>query len=691
MALALTLAWVNFLTTARWAAQPGALHGWRKPWYALALVATTVLAVAARRRIGGPARIPRPVSLLLLVAGIGVLVASLLSRLPPSTWNEIPFKDDWTPLFQQAVNGAGLLRRGVVVGWNWWFLGGYPTSTDIAQNLSAVAFVPMAIFGDRLGYHVLHAGLFLAVPLLVWYDLRHEDRDTRVLAAGFACFFASGYLGIIGSSGDTNSLVGVCCAGLALIGAHAARLDRAWGGPAMMAGLTLALYTHTAFFVYAVLYLALEAVYLRDRVAAVRLVVAVTFSGIAALPVHWESLRFPDYVSFNNTVYVPGEPFSWSTFARMLYFNVEILALPQRWFNDYRSVANVWLPALLIVALTPGRSRVGFYAWLAVVTQALLRLNTPVAGAMFDRIQHMLPMLVAPALAGFVLHRAGTAKLATALAVTIALYVQTSFAPIRHVPDLRAFNPALIDRIAASDGNLVLVEISPHRDMDSSPTRRSQTTPFDVHFEGLLPGLAGQRFYSQMIDGWVWNVFRGQVVGAGTYAGEAIEETPPGTFVAGMEHWGVRHLFVWTDASRDYLTRTGRFVETWRGGPWSHFELSDADVRSVVTRSGSGDLRNLDVLGADVDLVDAISGDPVIVRSNYYPAWRAYLNGREVPLYSSNGQLAFRAPKEGSYTVRLEYPRYRWLSFIAVISIVTGIVGLRRWPRQKSVQEPSAT
>jgi hypothetical protein len=686
IAVALTLAWLNFLTTARWAAQPGALHGWRKPWYALALVATTVLVVAARRRVGHPVRIARHVSLAFLVAGIAVLATSLLSRLPPSTWTEIPFKDDWTPLFQQAVNGASLLRRGVVVGWNWWFLGGYPTSTDIAQNLSAVAFVPMAIFGDRLGYHVLHAALFLAVPLLIFYDLRNEDWDTRVLAAAFACFFAAGYLGTLGSSGDTNSLVGVCCAGLALIGSHAGRLGRAWGGPAMIVGLTLALCTHTAFFVYAVIYLALEAVYFRDRAAAVRLVLAATFSGIAAVPVHWESLRFPDYVSFNNTVYDPAGAFNWSTFVRTLYFNVEILFLPQRWFNDYRSLANVWLPALLIAALTPGRSRVGFYAWSAVLTQALLRLNTPVAGAIFDRIQHMLPMLVAPALAGFVLRRAGTAKLTIALAVTIALYVQTSFAPIRHVPDLRAFDPALIDRIAASDGNMVLVEISPHRDMDSSPTRRSQTTPFDVHFEGLLPGLAGQRFYSQMIDGWVWNVFRGQVVGAGTYAGRPIDETPPNTFVGDMQRWGVRHLFVWTDASRDYLTRSGRFVERWRGGPWSHFELADADVRSVVTSTGTGHLRNLDVLGADVDLANARSGDPVIVRSNYYPAWRAYLDGREVPLYSSNGQLAFRAPKEGNYVVRLEYPRYRWQSFIAIISVVTGIFCLARWPRQRSVQ-----
>ena len=647
VALAITflLAWANFLSTSRWATQPGALHGWRKPWYALALTAAFILTIVTWRRIGGPVRVGRTASLALLISGGGVLVNALLSRLPPSTWLQIPFKDDWTPLFQHAVNGVELMRRGVIVGWNWWFLGGYPTSTDIAQNFAALAFIPMALFGDRLGYHLLHVALFLAVPIYVCYDLWHENRETSLVAAGFACCFAAGFSGAIGSSGDTNSLVGVCCAGLALIGSGAARRGRRWGGPILMLGLTLALYSHAAFFVYALIYLCLEVFYFRDRAAAVRLGVAAALSLVAALPVHWESLRYPAYVSFNNTVYDPGAPVNWPLVARTIYYNVEILALPHRWFNDYRSVANIWLPAILVVAFDKGRTRTGFFACAVVLTQVLLRFNTSEVGAVLDRIQHMLPMLTAPALASFVLRFAGTRRLAIALMVVLALYVQTSLAPVRHVPQLRAFDPALIDRISTSDGNMVLVEISPHRDMDSNPTRRSPTTPFDVHFEALLPGLAGQRFYSQMIDGWVWNVFRGQVVGAGTYAGRPIAETPSDEFVAEMRRWGVRHLFVWTDASRDYLTQSGRYVERWRGGPWSHFELGDADPRSVVVTSGSARLRNLDFLSGEVELMNATAGESVIVRMNYYPAWRAYVCDRPIEVYDSGGQLAFRAPE----------------------------------------------
>ena len=682
LALSLALSWLNLVLTTRWAALPGSLHGWRLPWYAGALLAASLLAITTRRVVGRPVRLGRAIPIALLIAGIFSLVAAMVSRLPLSQWGQIPFKDDWTELFQQAVNGVRLMQRGTVVGWNWWLQGGYPTSTDIAQSFAAIAIVPMTLAGDRVGYHLLHAVLFLSLPAFVWWDVHREDREAGLLAAGFAAIFTAGYFGTLGNSGDTNSLVGVFSAVLALTGSRAARLGHRWGGPALLLGLTLGFYSHVAFVVYAAIYLALEAAYFRDRAAAIRLVVAAAIAGVAALPVYWESLRYSAYVSFNNTVYDPATPRNWAAVLANIYYNVEILALPQRWFNDYRSLANIWWPAIFVFALRSPRTRVGFYAWATVLTQALLRLNTSEAGAVFDRIQHMLPVLEAPALAGLALGFGGTRRLAVALVAAIGLYVGTSWVPVRHVPDVRAFNPALIDRISTSDGNMIVVETSPHRDMDRDPARRTPTTPFDVHFEGLLPGIAGQRFYSQMIDGWTWNVWRGQVVAAGTFEGRPIAETPPDAFAAEMHRWGVRHLFVWTDASRDYLAKSGRFVERWRAGTWAHFEIADPDVRSVVTARGSGRLRNLDFLGAEVDLMDAAAGEEVVVRTNYYPAWHALAGGHDVPLYSSGGQLAFRAPRSGSYIVRLEYPRYTGLSVVALIVFLGGAMALWRAPRR---------
>jgi hypothetical protein len=295
---------------------------------------------------------------------------------------------------------------------------------------------------------------------------------------------------------------------------------------------------------------------------------------------------------------------------------------------------------------------------------------------------HMLPLLAAPALAGFVVRCAGTRALATALAVLIGLYVQVSLWTVPHVKEVREFNPPLIDRMATLDGNMVLVEINPHRDMDSSPTRHSVRSPFDVHYEALLPSVTGQRFYAQMWDGWVWNRLRGQVVAGGTFEGKAISETTPDDFEAEMRRWGVRHLFVWSDDTRGYLAADHNFTERWRQDTWSHFELADADARSVVATQGTGQLTNLDLLGASVQLTNVVAGEPIVIRTNYYPAWEAFADGRPVPLFSNDRQLAFKAPASGSYVVTLSYPKRPWLPLVAVITLVAGVVILRRWPRQ---------
>ena len=70
------------------------------------------------------------------------------------------------------------------------------------------------------------------------------------------------------------------------------------------------------------------------------------------------------------------------------------------------------------------------------------------------------------------------------------------------------------------------------------------------------------------------------------------------------------------------------------------------------------------------------AGEPVVVRTNYYPAWRAFVADREVALYPSDGQLTFHAPQSGSYTVRLAYPRYRWLTIPALVGFLVGLWGL---------------
>jgi hypothetical protein len=183
-----------------------------------------------------------------------------------------------------------------------------------------------------------------------------------------------------------------------------------------------------------------------------------------------------------------------------------------------------------------------------------------------------------------------------------------------------------------------------------------------------------------MIDGWVFNVWRGEVLAAGTWRAEPIDLAGVDVFTAEMRRWGVAHLFVWTDRSRDYLAQSGRFVERWRGGLWSDFEMIEPDTRAVVVDHGRGSLRHLNMLSGDVALDAVRAGDLVVVRAHYYPAWRAFDGDRGVSLESRDGQLAFRAPRDGSYAIHLVYPRYRALAIVAALAFLLGAWAVSRIP-----------
>ena len=310
--LVLGVAWLNFLLTTKWTF-PGALNGPKRPYYAAALALATVATLLARR-LGQPVRLP---GLPLLVAGGSALIAvAFFTAFPFSTWQLVPFFDDWPPRFQSTVEGLTLLGRGAFAGWNWHFLGGYHTSADLTQSLTMLGAIPMTLLGDRAGFHLLHALLVAGIPLVVYLDIAaDEPRDVSRLTAFFTLVTATGLFGTIMPSGDTNSIAGVFCAVLALGGSRAAALGYRWGGPLLALGLTLALYSHAAFFLYAMVSFALETLFYRSRQMAIRLAVAAVVAFIGALPLSWGMLRYPAFFTTNNLLYAPG-PTDWSHVAR---------------------------------------------------------------------------------------------------------------------------------------------------------------------------------------------------------------------------------------------------------------------------------------------------------------------------------------------------------------------------------------
>jgi hypothetical protein len=534
----LIVLWLNFLLTSRWEHIDGSINGPKRPLFLIALVTASVLTVRQfwRQPDAGMSETSAKIA---AVAGLLFLSACFLTWFPPATWRQIPFLDDWPIRYQSAYDLMRLLDRGSFTGWEWRFLGGYHSSSDATQGLGTLAFFPMRILGPTLGFHVLHVLLFAALPALIWLDLSldstEQDTSVRWTAVGLVALLSAGYSYTLIRSGDTNSLGGVVMTIAALVGAHAARQGRRWGAVLLMIGVAATAYAHPGFFLYAAGYLILDALLARNAHAALMSIIAVATGIIVSLPLTWESWRYPAFFSFNNLLYTAPPGIDWKAAARNIYYNVELLWLPARWFNDYTGLALVLVPVTIMLAIVD-RSRVRFYAVAMLATEVVMRFETIYVGYVFRRPMHMLVVFCAAILAVLLVRHTGSARVRWSLAVVVVLYTQVWFHHVPHLRDVRDFNPQLIDRVAAAPGALVLLENNPHRNMNAEPGGATEPSLFGTHFEPLIAERTGRRLYAGgYSDGWQWNPWKGQVVAGGTFMGRSIGATPPDMFVAELQ------------------------------------------------------------------------------------------------------------------------------------------------------------
>jgi hypothetical protein len=677
LAIALALAWTNLLTTGRWADEPGALHGWRLWPYGVTLAVATLVTLVWGRKQGAPASTTE--SRGVAAAGGAMLAAAFLTTFPLGLWNQIPFYDDWPGLLQLTLNGIDTLKHGAVVGWQWAFLGGYHTSADLSQSLAVPAWLPIALAGPNVGFHVFLALVTIAIPVAVWFDITASDGAIAgAYAGGLSAVVTGGYFATVMHSGMGNSVAGAASVAVALMASHAARQGKRWGGPLLALALTLSLYSHAAFFGYATVCLAVEALFYRDWRGFARSVTALGVAFVAALPLHWELVRHPDWFVTNNLHFEAPPSFDWPGLLRQIWWATEILALPWRWFNDYGGLTYVFLVVLAWMTWRD-RTRAGFYAWATLAIVLTLRFNSPQIGLVAGRQLHLLPVLVAPAIAGFISrHVPGGLSARLAVVAVIAMFVAVPYTPVPHVPDVRRFNPTLVDRIQQAGGHLVLVENNPHWDMISDRAVRTERSRFDVHFESLLPAATGKLFFGQPQDGYHRSRFRGYSLAGGGFRGLAIDAVPPQQLVAELRRWGVQHLFVWSDRSQRYLASRREFGLRWQERDWQEFQLIDADPRSVATASGQGILRHLTPVGGEVVLHGVAVGTPVVVRTHFYPAWSARAAGKDVTLRADGDQLAFDAPAGGDIVVQLSYDRRTWLTILSIATLIVGMAVLTR-------------
>jgi hypothetical protein len=97
---------------------------------------------------------------------------------------------------------------------------------------------------------------------------------------------------------------------------------------------------------------------------------------------------------------------------------------------------------------------------------------------------------------------------------------------------------------------------------------------------------------------------------------------------------------------------------------------SDSDAPPVAEKLAPADLQLLRYQPGEIALDAAASGEAIVVfAQTWLSGWKAYVDGREVPLFRVNHtQIGLHLPTAGTFHVRLAYePAYRWLNDILAV------------------------
>jgi hypothetical protein len=119
-----------------------------------------------------------------------------------------------------------------------------------------------------------------------------------------------------------------------------------------------------------------------------------------------------------------------------------------------------------------------------------------------------------------------------------------------------------------------------------------------------------------------------------------------------------------------------------------------ADLRGVIEKnrqehwSGSAEVKRVDPDGLAVE-VKTNSPGLFVLSEQYYPGWRAYVDGKETRIYPVDGILRGIFLDKGKHTLRFEY---RPLSFligliVSIVSLSGTVAGLVYFSRHPSHRE----
>jgi hypothetical protein len=607
-----------------------------------------------------------------LTCSISLLLFWFLQSFPLKEWKSYILVDDYPVVYAFSKRGWDILRQGGYFGWDSSFVGGYFTATDMGLNLIHFLF-PLSFFGWEIGFHLMLLLFFVGFPFLCFYYVRvccKVDQKKALVSLLIASFFALHYFKKYLIEGMVAAFIGVDLVMLALIFFQRLKEGRRLSFFASVLTLTLLFYTHLGMFLYSIAFILIDVLVSANKKHLRPVLFLGCFLLITASPFLIYIAKYPDYFILDNKHFFPAA-FSLNayldstgeTIASMLNFTL--------WQDKVRYYPLCFLPVLIYM----------FYkrTWRkqAIFTLFVILFNVLIPSELYllqSRIVLLIPFLLSVLLSGFLItnwEKQNFSILLLGLFLSLILFRAVFInnpAAFRHGQPGDFYNIPLVEEIKTLDGRYIAVENNQHWYHPGE-----KVTP-DFHWLPLLQLETHKLLFSNASEGHHHTPFRVNSFDSGCFGGEPIDKWEIEDVNKTLLKWGIKYLVVWNERTKQYFAGHPHFYEkAWQQkGDWVVFRFLNADTRdAVIEHGGEAKIADIDFYEKDILLSNCEKNSLVLLRTNYFPAWKAYFNNKEIPLANFNGQIGFRAPDSANYTVRLKYPRYAFLNILAAITLIS--------------------
>jgi len=615
--------------------------------------------------------------LYIFIFSIGFLLAYFIQCFPLKEWGSYIAVDDYSGVLVYTKQGLNILKQGGYFGWDSSFLGGRFTAAS-ATGANLIHFLlPLSFVGLEKGFHLMLLIFFLGFPLLCYYYVKaccKIDNDSALVALLIASFFVLTYFKDLLAYGMVAAFIGIDLLILSLILCQRLREGKRYSFFYLTLTLSLSFYTHPGISLYAIILTVIILMAPPDRKQLKHIFYLGCFLFVISLPFLIYKFKYSTYLILDNYNYIPAK-FSLKDYP---------LGIMNNFLEDFKmSTFRVelyplyFLPILMYMFLKKAWKKEVIFALFIPIFLAFIPGNLSLV---LTRIKFLTPFLLSVSLTGFLVTNY---KKKHFVILLLGLFLSFMFfcpgvvsipQAFKHIkPGL--YNKPLVEVIKTLGGRYVAVENNQHWKHAGD-----KVVP-DFHWLPVLQLETNRLLFSNPHEGYDHTPYRANSFDGGFFRGKVIDEWAIEDINKVLLKWGVKYLVMWNEKTKGYFNNYPQFYETvWKDTDWVIFKFRDSDIRSaVVDGNGKAEVIDNDYFEKRIILSDVAVGSKTVVRSNYFPAWKAYYNNKEIPLLNFEGQIGFIAPASGDYIIKMNYPRYAFFNVLAFCALMTcGFLSYRR-------------